>query len=55
MTYVLNDIEVKKTGRIATREALGRKQELIEVTPANENDGTWKKWVPLSTLFEIKE
>lgn len=55
MTYVLNDIEVKKTGRIATREAMGRKQELIEVTPASEQDGTWKKWVPLSTLFEIKE
>ena len=54
-TYVLNDIEVKLTGRIAQRQAVGKTQELVEVTPAREDDGTWKRWVNRSSLFEIKE
>jgi hypothetical protein len=54
-TYVLNDTEVKLTGRKATRNAPGGKQqELVEVTPADEDNGTWKKWVPKSSLFEIQ-
>jgi hypothetical protein len=55
-TYVLNDTEVKLTGRVAKRPAPGGKmQELVEVTPSDEDNGTWKKWVPRSTLFEIQE
>lgn len=54
-TYVYNDIEVKLTGRVAKRSAPGNKQmELVEITPTDEDNGTWKKWVPLSTLFEIQ-
>ena len=53
-TYVLHDTEVKLTGRKASKKGLGAKTvELIEVTPVDENNGTWKKWVPMGTLFEI--
>jgi hypothetical protein len=55
ITYVLNDLEVKLTGRVAKRSAPGGKtQELVEVTPADEYQGTWKKWVPKSVLFTIE-
>lgn len=54
-TYVLNDTEVKLTGRTATRPQPGGKTlELVEVTPSDEDNGTWKKWVPRATLFEIQ-
>lgn len=53
--YVLQDVEVKLTGRKAIRPMSGKTQELVEVTPAAEEDGTWKKWVPRATLFEIQE
>lgn len=51
--FVLNDVEVKLTGRKAERKAIGKMQELVEVTPADDSDGTWKKWVPRATLFQI--
>jgi hypothetical protein len=54
-TYVLQDTEVKLTGRTAERKMAGDKvQTLVEVTPADEDNGNWKKWVPKATLFEIK-
>ena len=54
-TFVMNDTEVKLTGRTAVRAMSATKsQELVEVTPADEQNGTWKKWVPRSSLFEIK-
>jgi len=55
-TYVLNDTEVKLTGRVAKRKGPGGKEtELVEVSPSDEDNGTWKKWVPQSSLFEIQE
>lgn len=55
-TYVLHDLEVRLTGRTASRPTPGSKvQELVEVTPSDENEGTWKKWVPRATLFQIQE
>ena len=53
--YVMQDIEVKKTGRVAIRNVGQGKQpqQLVEVTPADENDGSWKKWVAEATLFLI--
>jgi hypothetical protein len=52
--FVLHDTEVKLTGRVAGR-AIGanKSQELVEVTPSEEENGTWKKWVPKSSLFKI--
>jgi len=56
-TYVLGETEVKKTGRQAEKDLPGGKQKMVvvEVTPVNDNDGTWKKWVNPTTLFKIKE
>lgn len=55
-TFVLNDTEVRLTGRVAKRMVPGGKeQELVEVTPSDEDNGTWKKWVPKSGLFEIQQ
>ena len=55
-TYVLNDTEVRLTGRTAQKKGIGNKtSELVEVTPSDENNGNWKKWVPKATLFEIAE
>jgi hypothetical protein len=54
--YVLENIEVKKTGRVAVRQLASiskRTIELVEVTPAHENDGSWTKWVSESSLFLI--
>ncbi len=53
-TFVHGDIEVKKTGRTAEKPAPGgKKAVLVEITPVNDYDGTWKKWVNPSTLFSI--
>lgn len=58
VTYVLENIEVKKTGRVAVKptpaSAAIKQPKLVEVTPANEDDGSWKKWVHENALFEIK-
>ena len=53
-TYVLGDIEVKKTGRSASKPLPGGKSmTVVEVTPVSEYDGNWKKWVRPDTLFHI--
>lgn len=59
--YVHNDTEVKLTGRIAEKSipAVGRKKEprithLYEITPVDPEVGSWKKWVRLIDLYEIK-
>ena len=54
-TYVTQDgIEVRKTGRKAKKAGLNKTIEMVEITPANEYDGSWKKWVLPVTLFEIQ-
>jgi len=48
-------VEVVKTGRVAVRK-LGEKKpahEVVEITPADPDVGTWKKWVNPSILFRI--
>lgn len=55
-TYVNGEFEVKLTGRTASRAGVGGKMvELVEITPSNLDDGTWKKWVPMSSLFKVKD
>lgn len=59
--YVHNDGEVKLTGRVAEKSipAVGRKKEprithLYEITPVDPETGSWKKWVRMVDLYEIK-
>ncbi len=52
-TYVYQDCEVKLTGRVAQRVVGHKIQELVEITPASIDDGSWKRWVPLSSLFKV--
>ena len=53
-TFVLNEVEVVKTGRVAEKPvAGGKKLIVVEVTPLNQDDGTWKKWVSPAALFTI--
>jgi hypothetical protein len=55
-TYVSGDLEVRKTGRFATKALPGGKTlRLVEITPVSEYDGTWKKFVQENSLFEIQE
>ncbi len=53
-SFVHGETEVKKTGRKATKPMVGNKiLELVEITPINEFDGTWKKFVNPNTLLTI--
>jgi len=53
-TYVLDGEEVVLTGRIARREtARVAAAELVEVQPADKDNGSWKKWVPMNSLFKV--
>ena len=56
-TFVLGEVEVKKTGRIATKPmpAGSKVLTLVEVTPVNDYDGTWKKFVNPNALLTIIE
>ena len=51
-TYVYDNAEVKLTGRKAKKEtvsrgrgATNRVHELVEITPADIETGSWKNWV----------
>lgn len=53
-TYVLDGEEVVLTGRIARRETTRvASAELVEVQPADKDNGSWKKWVPMNSLFKV--
>lgn len=53
-TYVLGDVEVKKTGRTATKTLPSGKVLIMEeITPVDEIVGRWKKWVDPTQLFII--
>lgn len=55
-TYVFDNVEIKKTGRTAKRALKsGKVDELLEITPVDENIGKWKKWVRDAELFEVKD
>jgi len=69
--YVYKETEVRLTGQTARRELLGRESSsrrslngraayrridvLHEITPANDADGSWTKWVRLAELYQITE
>ena len=54
-TYLHEDVEVRKTGRVATRKLRNDKiDERVEITPVDKVNGIWKKWVRLTDLYEIE-
>ena len=58
-TYLLKGVEVKTTGRVArkekkTRRAEAEEVELHEVTPIDNEIGSWSNWVDLSDLYKIE-
>jgi len=55
-TWLFDNIEVVLTGRKANRKLKNDKvDERIEIQPAAEEEGTWKKWVRQSDLYEIEQ
>lgn len=59
-TYLLNNIEVKPTERTAKKEIKRRIGEstykiLHEVTPVDQEIGSWKQWVTLDELFVVQD
>lgn len=60
-SYVFESTEVVLTGRRAERElkAVGRRattriDELMEITPKDKEEGSWKKFVRMTDLYKIK-
>ena len=57
-TYVFDGVEVRKTGRVATRvvDLPNKKQatfELVEITPTDTTGFQWLKWVKNNELYLI--
>jgi hypothetical protein len=55
-TYLLDDVEVRKTGRVATKKLRRNNKidERFEVTPVDKMQGVWLKWVRDTDLYEIE-
>ena len=58
-TYLHRNVEVMTTGRVARKEKKTRRQqkevELHEVTPVDQENGSWKDWVDLDELYKIED
>lgn len=53
-TFLHDDVEVRKTGRTATRTLRNNKvDERFEITPVDKMNGEWKKWVRETDLYKI--
>lgn len=53
-TYVFDNVEVKKTGRIAHKPLRsGKIDTVVEITPIDGVFGSWKKWVSEDTLYVV--
>lgn len=54
--YVWNNVEVRLTGRIATRMLRNKREvKLYEVEPADPEQGSFKNWVQITELYKIEE
>lgn len=54
-TYILDNVEVRLTGRTASRTSRsGKLDQLVEVTPTEGCCGTWKKWVVKDQLYQVE-
>jgi hypothetical protein len=60
ISYVHDDIEVVLTGRVARKElaarggAKARFDERVEIKPKDDENGSWKKFVRMTDLYEIQ-
>ena len=67
-SYVFENTEVVLTGRRAEREIPNKRtragqggshkprtDELVEITPEDKEDGSWKKFVRMTDLYKITE
>jgi len=53
--YIFEHTPVVKTGRKAARRLpSGKMDELIEITPHDPDQGSWKKWVRATELYRIE-
>ncbi len=59
-TYIHDGTEVKLTGRVAKKETqtpskrvTSKSTTIHEITPADAETGSWKKWVKMTDLFEV--
>lgn len=61
VSYVHDGIEVVLTGRFASRELVGRRSgkttsdELLEITPKDNELGSWKKFVREKELYILSD
>lgn len=54
-SYVYENVEVVKTGKLASKKLRSGKEDILcEVTPKDNSIGTWKKWVRPDDLFEVQ-
>ena len=54
-TYVYEQTEVRKTGRLAHRKLTSGKLDVKhEITPVDSSIGTWKKWVGDQDLLVVR-
>jgi len=54
-TYVYNNTEVVLTGRTASKKLLKTVDVLYEVKPIDGEQGSWKKWIRFTELYEIED
>ena len=60
-SYIYNDVEVKLTGRTATkpqkerRSSTNNPKQLLEITNIDQTIEIWKKWVAVEEMYIIDE
>lgn len=60
-TYIYDSVEVRKTGRTATKQKEARISKvtktdiLYEIEPLDTNMYQWKKWVKEDELYTIRD
>lgn len=53
--YVHDGVEVKKTGKKATKELVSKKLDVLyEITPTSQMVGSWTKWVRDTELYIVQ-
>ena len=58
-TFVFDGVEVRVTGRMASRDSRTmtglKKTVLVEITPCDDAESGWRKWVNPDDLFAVLE